>query len=180
MLIFHIILNTQSVNTIFSIFNFPPTGGYQLHRLLSSTHDSSTSYRSYLVFMKTSFRLPGPQRIGARSEALFDKFFLPLLSYQSSVTQITDMVNYSYQFLTQYLVQISEKGLARPQTHHRHSGRRRRRPTNTHTTHCEHCRNTGSITIHNLVLILSSSSYSLYMLHYYKNLMAFDLSLIHI
>ena len=51
------ILNTQSVNTIFSIFNFPPLGEYQLHRILSSTHASSTSYRFYLVFMKTSLSL---------------------------------------------------------------------------------------------------------------------------
>ena len=106
-----------------------------------------TSYRSYLVFMKTSFRLPGPQRIGARSEALFDKFFLPLLSYQSSVTQITDMVNYSYLFLARYLVQISEKGLAPPHTHTKQGRCLRRRRTKTHTTHRTHCRSTGSITI---------------------------------
>ena len=31
------ILNTQSVNTIFSFFNFPPTGGYQLYRLFTIT-----------------------------------------------------------------------------------------------------------------------------------------------
>ena len=94
------ILNTQSVNTIFSFFNFPPTGGYQLHRLFSSTHASSTSYHSYLVFTKTSFACLAPSGSAPARRPSFDKFFLPLLSYQSSVTQITDMVNYSYLFLT--------------------------------------------------------------------------------
>ena len=113
------ILNTQSVNTIFLIFNFPPTGGYQLHRLFTTTLDWKNFLPFLLSIHEDKLRLPGPQRIGARSEALFDKFFLPLLSYQSSVTQITDMVNYSYLFLAQYLVQISEKGLAPPHSHKR-------------------------------------------------------------
>ena len=147
MLIFHIILNTQSVNTIFSIFNFPPTGGYQLHRLFTTTLDWKNFLPLLLSIHEDKLRLPGPQRIGARSEALFDKFFLPLLSYQSSVTQITDMVNYSYLFLARYLVQISEKGLAKPHSHKRHSSRGWRCPTNPQTTPGTQCRSPGSITI---------------------------------
>ena len=111
------ILNTQSVNTILSFFNFPLASGYQLHRLFSSTHASSTFYRSYLVFMKTSFTCLAPSGSAPARRPSFDKFFLPFLSYQSSATQITDMVNYSYLFLTRYLVQMSEKGLARPHAH---------------------------------------------------------------
>ena len=41
------ILNTQSVNTIFLIFNFPPTGGYQLHRLFTTTLD----WKNFLPFL---------------------------------------------------------------------------------------------------------------------------------
>ena len=72
------ILNTQSVNTIFSIFNFPPTGGYQLHRLFTTTHASSTSYRSYLVFMKTSFACLAPS-----GSAPARRPFLTSFSYHS-------------------------------------------------------------------------------------------------
>ena len=113
------ILNTQSVNTILSFFNFPLASGYQLHRLFSSTHASSTFYRSYLVFMKTSFTCLAPSGSAPARRPSFDKFFLPFLSYQSSATQITDMVNHSYLFLARYLVQLLNEGLAQPQSHNR-------------------------------------------------------------
>ena len=131
----------------FLIFRLQADTNYtaSFHPLLTER----TSYRSYLVFMKTSFACLATSGTPNAREALFDKFFLPFLSYQSSVTQITDMVNYSYQFLTQYLVQISEKGLARPHAHKRQRCCRRRCPTNTHTTHGTHKPNAGSITIHN-------------------------------
>ena len=69
------ILNTQSVNTIFSIFNFPPTGGYQLHRLFTITLDWKNFLPFLLSIHEDKLRLPGPQRIDARSEAYYSQVF---------------------------------------------------------------------------------------------------------